>query len=282
MGQALPVESTQTTIVKPFQVRNIKLDFPRFDGSEVMNWIFRAEQFFDYYATPDNHRLTIAAVHMEKDVVPWFQMISRNAPFQSWTMFTHALEREYANRSDGLNPDATLDCFLSGLKPEIQRDVIAQTPTSLSRALALAKLFEDKYFPTPPKPLANPASKPYHFPSPGPNTRNQPSPPLLPTPNTKSLTQMSRPNPVKNITRAEMQLRREKGLCYYCDDKFSMNHKCPNRHYLLLQVEEDEEISHLPDPPDPITQDLNHSGDSAHHLSMNALSGSHGAGTLCF
>lgn len=306
-------KNSQTTTVQPFQVRNIKLDFPRFDGSEVMNWIFRAKQFFDYYATPDNHRLTIAAVHMEKDVVPWFQMISRKAPFQSWTMFTRALEREFgpspyesprtalfklhqtttfadyytrftvlANRSDGLSPDANHDCFLSGLKPEIQHDVIAQTPTSLSRAFALAKLFEDKYFPTPPKPLANPASKPYHFPSPGPNTRNQPNPPLLPTPNTKNLTQMSRPNPIKNITRAEIQLRRENGLCYYCDDKFSMNHKCPNCHYLLLQVEEDEEISHLPDPPDPITQDLNHNGDSAHHLSMNALSGSHGAGTLRF
>ena len=80
---------------QPFQTRNIKLDFPRFDGIEVMNWTFRAEQFFDYYATPDVHRLTIAAVHMEKDVVPWFQMISRNHPFQSWAMFTRALEMEF-------------------------------------------------------------------------------------------------------------------------------------------------------------------------------------------
>lgn len=68
---------------QPFQVCNIKLDFPRFDGSEVMNWIFKAEQFFYYYATPNIHRLTIAAVHMEKDVVPWFQMIARNQHFQS-------------------------------------------------------------------------------------------------------------------------------------------------------------------------------------------------------
>lgn len=30
-----------------FQVRNIKLEFPRFDGNNVLEWIFRAEQFFD-------------------------------------------------------------------------------------------------------------------------------------------------------------------------------------------------------------------------------------------
>ncbi|PNY15075.1 hypothetical protein L195_g011765 [Trifolium pratense] len=151
----------------PFQVRYIKLDFPCFDGSDVMNWIFKAEQVFDYYHTPDNNRLTIAAVHMEKHVVPWFQMIFRNQPFQSWAMFTRALELEFgpspyeaarptlfkltqqttvtdyyssfaalANRSEGLSPEATLDCFISGLKSDIKRDVIAQMSLSLSRAYA--------------------------------------------------------------------------------------------------------------------------------------------------
>ena len=37
----------------PFLVRNIKLKFPRFDGKNVLDWIFHAEQFFDYYGTVD-------------------------------------------------------------------------------------------------------------------------------------------------------------------------------------------------------------------------------------
>ena len=37
-----------------------------------------------------------------------------------------------------------------------------------------------------------------------------------------------------------MQLRREKCLCYFCDEKFSFNHKCPNRQLLLLQSETDD------------------------------------------
>lgn len=32
-------EQTRT----PFQVRSVKLDFPRFDGNNVMDWIFKAE-----------------------------------------------------------------------------------------------------------------------------------------------------------------------------------------------------------------------------------------------
>ena len=43
-----------------------------------------------------------------------------------------------ANRVDGLNEDALLDCFLSVLKDNIYRDVIALSPTSLLRAVALA------------------------------------------------------------------------------------------------------------------------------------------------
>ncbi|MCI03602.1 hypothetical protein A2U01_0024642 [Trifolium medium] len=49
-----------------FQVRNIKLEFPRFDGKNVHEWIFRAEQFFDYYETPDHGRLIISSVHLDK------------------------------------------------------------------------------------------------------------------------------------------------------------------------------------------------------------------------
>lgn len=119
---------------------------------------------------------------MEKEVVPWFQMLSRTHPFQSWVGFTRALELEFgpspfecprstlfklqqtasvneyyttftalANRVQGLSQDAILDCFLSGLKPDIRRDVLAQSPFSISKAVSLARLFEEKYT-TKPKP----------------------------------------------------------------------------------------------------------------------------------
>jgi len=70
---------------QPFQARSVKLDFPCFDGSEVLQWIFKAEQFFDYYHTPKDQRLTIVTIHMDKDVVPLFQLMLKTNPFQSWS-----------------------------------------------------------------------------------------------------------------------------------------------------------------------------------------------------
>ncbi|MCI54298.1 hypothetical protein A2U01_0075547, partial [Trifolium medium] len=37
----------------PFHTRSVKLEFPRFDGTHAIEWIFKAEQFFEYYNTPD-------------------------------------------------------------------------------------------------------------------------------------------------------------------------------------------------------------------------------------
>ncbi|CAJ2652754.1 unnamed protein product [Trifolium pratense] len=154
----------------PFQVRNVKLEFPRFDGKNVHEWIFRAEQFFEYYDTPDPDRLTIASVHLDKDVVPWYQMMQRTHPFMSWIELTRALELDFgpsiyecpratlfklnqtgsvadyylqftslANRVYGLSNDALVDCFVSGLSNEIRRDVLIHTPPSLVKAVSLAK-----------------------------------------------------------------------------------------------------------------------------------------------
>ncbi|GJT78680.1 hypothetical protein Tco_1045405 [Tanacetum coccineum] len=62
---------------QPFHIRQVKLDFPRFGGTDPLNWLFRAEQIFTYYDTPDAQRLTIASVHFEGSVVPWFQMLHK-------------------------------------------------------------------------------------------------------------------------------------------------------------------------------------------------------------
>ncbi|MCH82373.1 hypothetical protein A2U01_0003176 [Trifolium medium] len=59
-----------------------------------------------------------------------------------------------ANRIVGLPPPFYLSCFISGLKPAIRREVQAFQPLSLTQAIHLAKLQEEKYFdraPFPPK-----------------------------------------------------------------------------------------------------------------------------------
>ncbi|XP_019417272.1 PREDICTED: uncharacterized protein LOC109328313 [Lupinus angustifolius] len=308
-----------------FQTRNVKLDFPRFDGINTLNWIFKANQFFEYYNTPDIDRITIAAVHMEGDVIPWFQLLNRNNQIQNWSTLVSAIETQFgpslfdcprsmlfkltqtesvshynseftnlANRVIGVSTEALLDCFISGLKEDIRREVIVQCPTSLVKAVALAKLYEEKY-----QPATNHSKTKTNYISFTPHTHKQPTPyfstkptntlpPLLPTPHIKPHTfqNTNHKTPlVKKMTTAEMQVRREKGLCFTCDEKLSFNHKCPNKQYYLLQYDEDDDETPNeqihPDPPHPKNQtDTNNA--LYHHLSYNALKGANSIGTMKF
>jgi len=121
----------------------------------------------------------IASIHFEKDVILWFQMLHRMSAAQTnvarfdkssrksfWTFsFQFSYGRPFqaptintvldyylkfmalANRSEGLSDATVLHSFLSGLNREIRRDVVPQCPTNLLRAMALAKLYKDKYTP---------------------------------------------------------------------------------------------------------------------------------------
>ncbi|XAR59819.1 hypothetical protein NMG60_11015798, partial [Bertholletia excelsa] len=119
-----------------------------------------------------------------------------------------------------LNDEALQDCFISGLKPEIKREIIVHSPTSLLRAIALTKLFDDNYI------SSSAASKP-----------RSSSPALLPFKPASLLPSAQTSD--KQLSPAKMQLRHDKGLCYPCDEKFSPTHRCPNRQFFLLQYDDD-------------------------------------------
>lgn len=86
--------------------------------------------------------------------------------------------------------------------------------------------------------------------------------------------------PSTDPTRPKTQLRRDKLQCFYCDDKFTPNHRFLNKHYLLPQVDDSDPLEPYTDPPDanPLLQIL----ESEHHLSFNALNGAYSDDTLCF
>jgi hypothetical protein len=54
-----------------------------------------------------------------------------------------------ANRVYGLSNDALIDCFVSGLNSDIRCEVLIHTPTSIVKAISIAKIYEEKYASTP-------------------------------------------------------------------------------------------------------------------------------------
>ena len=75
----------------------LKLEVPRFDGSDPEGWIFKITQFFEYHATPDHDRLTIASFYMEGPALAWFQWMYRSGQLSSWSAFLHAIHARFSS-----------------------------------------------------------------------------------------------------------------------------------------------------------------------------------------
>jgi len=119
---------------------------------------------------------------MKGEALSWFKWMHHNNLLTDWHSFTRALElrfgpssytnhqaelfklqqhgsvSEYQTRFEklsncviGLSSDTILNCFISSLQPEIRRELTILHPYSISQAIGLAKLIEDKIKDSKPK-----------------------------------------------------------------------------------------------------------------------------------
>lgn len=78
----------------------------------------------------------------------------------------------------------------------------------------------------------------------------RPNPPISTPPNNTSATRQIPQHPnhlsnslsIKKLTPTQLQERRAQGLCYNCDKKYILGHKCATPKFLLLLTEEDHEL----------------------------------------
>lgn len=71
---AFPTQSTtlvSSTDNSPL-LRSMKMEVPKFDGTDPNGWDFRINEFFDFHGTPDHLRLRIVSFHMEGKAAAWF------------------------------------------------------------------------------------------------------------------------------------------------------------------------------------------------------------------
>ena len=108
-------------------------------------------------------------------------------------------------------------CFISGLKDTIRSDVTMFCPNTMMEILGLAKLVEDKI-------RAQQCLKSTFVPFINMVPQRHPIP-LTP-----------KTTPIKHLSEAEMWARREKGLCYNCNGKFTQGHQCTEKKPYLLDV----------------------------------------------
>lgn len=123
-----------------------------------------------------------------------------------------------------------LGCFISGLKEPTRTDVQAE-------AIGLARLYESRHQAT-----QNIL---------GVNIK-EPEPPLP----SSSLTRTQEPV-VKRLSPTELQARRDRGLCFNCDERFMPGHRC-KKLFLLEGI--------YPEEKEPGGDDYGHQGDAGAHF----------------
>ncbi|CAA0838264.1 Unknown protein [Striga hermonthica] len=284
-------------------LRSMKMEVPKFDGTDPDGWIFRIEEFFDFLATPEELRLRIVSFHMEGKAAAWFQWMKSNNLLTDWKAFLVNLKHRFGssvyedpegalsklvqntsvaefqsafedlmNKVRGISESLLISFFVTGLKPDIRRELLLNRPSSLMEAFALARAYEaraeEMRFNLRIGPKGNQTSPQAHFSQPNAHALNSgytpklpttfttttdsstqprknlfPKPtsvlenqqPLLPTPNIPKL-------PLRRLTEAELRAKREKGLCYNCDERYTPNHRCRSRFLCLLGNDDDDEL----------------------------------------
>ncbi|XP_042950090.1 uncharacterized protein LOC122282205 [Carya illinoinensis] len=205
----------------------------------------------------------MASFYMDCKALIWFQEMEDSGHLPNWDAFTKALLIRFGpniyddpieeltklrqsgfvvdyqskfetltNRLRGLSEAYKLSCFVSGLRDDIRLTVKMFNPTNLISAFGLARIQEEK---------AN-LSKKY----PRPSLTYSPTPGILknPQPHPAENSKLKQNLTIHKINQNQMKDRREKGLCYHCDSKWALSHKCQNpRLYMLDDIELDSEGS---------------------------------------
>ena len=177
---------------------------------------------------------------------------------QTDTVMEYQEAFEYlSNKVDGLSKSFLLSCFISSLKPHIQHEIASFQPTSLTKAMALTKIQEHKLFlkHNPPK-LFSPY--PPFLANPIPNQTNSSTYTSKPV-NTSISTVLfsnglttnttnTQPKPmIQKLSQSQIQAKRDEGLCFYYDEKYTIGDKCRASTHVLI----------VPDSEELILEDVN-------------------------
>ncbi|KAI0523267.1 hypothetical protein KFK09_005661 [Dendrobium nobile] len=128
--------------------------------------------------------------------------------------------------------------FMKGLEPEVRTAVRVLEPRNLGKAMELAQLVEDQKK-SKRETRGNYSGGSYRTTT----TLLAPKGPAL-----GNINETTREKPVggwsgknfKRLTEKEMQEKRAKGLCFRCDEKYMLGHRCKDRTLQVLLVCEDK------------------------------------------
>nr|DAD20694.1 TPA_asm: hypothetical protein HUJ06_022157 [Nelumbo nucifera] len=244
-----------------FSTRLTKVDFPRFNGDHVEDWLYKCDQFFTLDNTSFAAKVKLAAIHLEGKALQWHHtLMNRFGPAfddsmselmslkQSGSVVEYMEQFENILTRVELTEEYKIICFITGLEYETQMHVRMFHPTIIQHATNLAKLFEStqKYKQSKynsqienvyPKAVSNNQTSKQG------TIKTPPSIPLK----IQGTPILDKPPTVYSA--AEMVDKRAKGLCMFCDEPFTPGHQLKHKRTQLYDEDDTTEECKEEEPP---------------------------------
>ncbi|GKA10605.1 ty3-gypsy retrotransposon protein [Tanacetum coccineum] len=212
--------------------RAMRLDVPKFNGTDLDSWIFLIIEYFALLNTLVYQRLKVVGFNLVGEAAKWFRWKTQNKLITDWDGFVESM-RNCFGPSKFEDPQGMLskllqtgtvaqyqgefeklmNCvtdisetllilfYISGLKPNLQRELLVVKPATLREVFALARVTEARLV-------------------------------------DQQLGMVINSTTTSII--AERQERLNKGLCFNYDNKWACGHICPGK-FLLLMAKDGED-----------------------------------------
>ncbi|XP_026457854.1 uncharacterized protein LOC113358474 [Papaver somniferum] len=209
-----------------FQQPKLKVEFPKFDEGKEDVW-FQDYQIGKPLILWEDFLRDICNRFQElghDGIVGEFNKLHQIGTVLEYQEIFEELKALILAKYPHLTEEYFTSSFISGLKEELRLHVQMFSPKTLSNAVYIARMQEAL--------IENAAKKSRNFYKPSPlyftTQRNLPSPVTSPSTLHKNFSSPNPPSPppIKRLSYADMRKRREKGLCYNCDEVFQAGHKC--------------------------------------------------------
>ncbi|KAF3667065.1 hypothetical protein FXO38_08796 [Capsicum annuum] len=286
-----------------------RLDFLKFSGEDLRSWLFKVEQFFNMENVPMDERVNVASVQFEGEAIQWHLAFMKYRQYlhpPTWSEYAMTLVERFGSDYDDpmeeikkvrqtgsmkdyqaiferhltrvyLSEKNAINYYLGGLKNELNMEVKIANPRTLSQIYKSARM-QKVYLEAIKQPVQNFNHNRRY------DQRFQSKPPLLPNPTSNAVAPTSKGVSRRTLSPEEMNEKRSKGLCYFCNEKYVFGNKCTNLKQLyLIEVVEPEEVEseHEEEPANDNEERLELIRPLEHmEISVHALNGSLGFRTL--
>lgn len=244
-----------------------KIEFPRFDGNKFKEWLGKAEHFFVIDMTQEEKKVGIVSMHFTDEAATWhLALIQEDVDaivLSSWRVYKSRLKERFEEVLDDpmaelkelketsgiieynakfelirthlrLPEEYLLSAYLAGVRLDTQMHIRKFSPQSTHQCFVLGRLYEKAH---PQKEMRS---------SGGYNkiqSSYNPHKGILTMKKNDGLKQKETTGRmVPFLSQAEMNERRSKGLCYYCDEKNSFEHAQKHRKPQLYSLDGENEV----------------------------------------